>query len=179
MTSKRRVRMGDSLEQLLEDRVVEVPKELSASTLQEILDAVKDARAQERKEESAREELQRELDFVRDALEQEIDPESYSSAEYDVAVSYGGKTFPAYYSGVPEATAAEKGAQVVVDASEEEHAFLDEAQKIQHDAREAYLANKFDASSFLDGERKAVKEEIKMRSIATWQLMYNGKIEFF
>ncbi|RMD58177.1 hypothetical protein D6825_01710 [Candidatus Woesearchaeota archaeon] len=111
------------------------------------------------------------LEVVSPIIEQDLDADSYNNAVYDSSIRAGDEVYSQAYEPYES---SDSGASYEVA----EHEFLEEAQRIQEEARENNLYNRANVSAQLDSESKAVKEDMKMRSLALWWVMYDGKIKF-
>ncbi len=103
-------------------------------------------------------------------VEQELDPSVYENTDYNLELTYGGKTIKGYYE-----TSEAKGGENEVSY---EHAHLEDAQNVANTARTSRETNKTYVERYLDEGVKAAVTEQYIISFARWQTMYNGKIHF-
>lgn len=139
-----------------------------AKEASEIADALKDVR------ESIDVKVREAKEDLKAVLEQDIDPEVYASADYSATVSYGNTTQVAYtYKGLghdgKEANSTSYNANV---SAQQEHELAKTAQELNDSARHASRMGQIDFSATLDPDKTAAKEEMKMRSIGMWHMMY-------
>ncbi|MBI4146766.1 hypothetical protein HY489_05510 [Candidatus Woesearchaeota archaeon] len=170
--------MGD-LELLARDHAADLvifPVEREESSLDEtvkdVLDALKEVQADK---------LDEKLEAISPVIEQDIDPEVYASAGYSVSASYGDQKVSVYYHGLDSSGNEANVNSYEVDASAYmEHELMALGQEISASKKFADMMGRVDLSSEFDPAKKAAKEEIKMRSVALWQMMYAlaGKIDF-
>lgn len=112
-------------------------------------------------------------------IEQQLDPESYESTSYSIDIDYDGTHSKSYYEQLIHADADDTpGASITAVYDQYEHEALQEAQAVASASRAAAETNGFYIEAHLDMNVKHAKDRIKLVSITTWHLMYDGKLIF-
>ncbi|MEM3154847.1 MAG: hypothetical protein QW165_04775 [Candidatus Woesearchaeota archaeon] len=121
------------------------------------------------------------VETISPVIEQQIDSESYESTEYSIDLpGYSSSSYDAgkYYDLVKDDAGETIGASITEVFSDYEHRFLEEAQEIATNTREGKNTNHPFVEPQVDTNQKYIKEQIKLVSKSTWEVMYYGKIKF-
>lgn len=112
-----------------------------------------------------------ELDTVKPVIEQEIEPNSYNHASYKIEAHSGKDNYETHYKPA-EVQIKETDASYACTTKERE--MIKEGQRIQQEARMNNMMGRTDPTTYIDTRAREVKEDIKLRSMAMWYLMYEG-----
>lgn len=149
-----------TLEEIVENEISEVEDAISKLKKDETID---DALIQEE-----------DIETVKPVIEQDIEPDSYNHADYDVEAYSGTDKYKTHYKSA-EVQIKESNASYAYVAKESK--LMKEGQRIQQEAKLNNLLGKQKAESYIDTRAKEVKDDIKLRSMGMWYLMYEG-VEF-